>query len=351
MTQKWQEWNRGTVIADRYHILETLGCGQVAITYLAFDAKNDEKRVVIKTIKPDLLNHLTESEIQDLKDKFWKEAVNISKCQHDHIVRFLDARKDRDTDLVYIIMEYIDGKSLASYQKIWSQKEALKYIHQIGDALRYIHEKDIIHCNLKPDNIILQNNRHNKAILIGFSLARTFNHPLTKVNINSADSFTPKELFSQEETGAFTDIYSLSATLYFLLTKERPPNVKDRTLSSRPGNYNKSELIEPKEIIKLSDRVNNAILKGMEIDPKKRPQSIHSLFEMLGLTDFIPRSYRNQFKLFLNQLQEIDPIIGILSFILGILGIILTILTMNLSDNSSLPPVSDPPKNEQHQKN
>lgn len=342
--KKWQEWNKGILICDKYRILEILGRGNISITYLASD-ENAQKRVVIKTLKPYLLNNLTESEINDLKDKFWKEAVNLSKCQHDYIVNFLDALNDPETGLVYIIMEYIDGKNLGSYKKIWSQKEALKYIRQIGEALRYIHDQGIIHCNLKPDNIILQNSNPHKAVLIGFSLAQTFNHPLTRINSDSAGSFTPIELFSKEKLGDFTDIYSLSATLYFVLTKEKPPSVKNRTLASRIDNQSKTDLIEPEKIVKLNYRVNHAIIKGMEIDPKKRPQSVQEWFELLGLKSGNRWYYWWKMLLIL---KKIDPIIGIVSIIVGILGIIIAI--SEFSNNPSVPPVPNYGENQQDQK-
>ncbi|MGK7918674.1 MAG: serine/threonine protein kinase [Trichodesmium sp.] len=346
MMKQWQEWDKGILIGGKYRILETLGRGNVAITYLASDEKA-QKRVVIKTLKPNLLNNLTEREISDLKDKFWKEAINLSKCQNDYIVTFLDARKDPETDLVYIIMEYIDGKSLASYTKIWSQKEALRYIRQIGEALSYIHDQGIIHCNLKPDNIILQKGNANKAVLIGFSLAKTFNHPLTQINRNNADGFTPRELFSKEQPGAFTDIYSLSATLYFLLTKEKPPSVKDRTLASRRDNQSKSDLIEPKEIVKLNYRVNQAIIKGMEIEQEKRPQSVQEWFELLGLRDYLPRPYRDKLQFLLKIIKDLGPLMTIVGILVSIVGIILRI--SQFSNNPSVLPVPITPENEQHQ--
>lgn len=324
MMKKWQEWHKRKLIVNRYHIQETLGRENVAITYLAFD-ENAKNQVVIKTINPELLNQLNESEIKKIQDKFWEQAVRLSQCKHNHIVTFLDAFKDRETSLVYIIMEYIDGQSLASYRKILSQKEALKYIQQIGDALNYLHNKNIIHCNIKPSNIILQNIYPRKAVLIGFSLARSFNHPLTQITSDSADGFTPIELFSQEYgIGAFTDIYSLSATFYFLLTKKVPPSVKQRILSSRTDNKSKSDLVEPKEIIvTLSDRVNQAIIKGMAITPTKRFYSVEEWFRGLGLRHCILKRWHDKWQLLVNRLEQINPIITIVSIIVGIITIIL----------------------------
>ncbi|MCT7995530.1 serine/threonine protein kinase [Laspinema olomoucense] len=333
----YQEWNKGQLIGGRYHICETLGCGSIAITYLAFDEKAN-KNVVLKTIKPELLNQLTVSELKDLKLKFLQEAVNLSRCHHSNIVKFLDIFHDKKTDLIYIIMEYIEGRTLESYRKIWSPKEALKYIKQIGDALTYLHHQGIIHRNVKPSNIMLQNGPLGKVVLIGFSVAQSFNHNLTNVNSNNADSFTPKELFLQEDKkGPFTDVYSLSATLYFLLTKELPPSVKARKLSLLgPDNRNRRELREPKEIVDtISESVNQAIIKGMAIEAKDRYPSIEILLESLRIRHYLPKKFTEQLNRASAKLDKMNLVITIIGIIVGIGGMIFGFLSPS---NPNCPP-------------
>lgn len=338
-----QEGEKGQLIGDRYHILKILGRGSIAITYLAFDDKAN-KNVVVKTIKPELLNQLKDWEIKDLKLKFLQEAVNLSRCNHSNIVQFLDTFHDKQTDLIYIIMEYVDGQTLESYRKIWSQKEALKYIKQIGDALTYLHQKGIIHRNVKPSNIILQNGPLGKVVLIGFSLAQLFDHNLTNLKSDSADSFIPKELFSQkDEKGPFTDVYSLSATLYFLLTKELPPSVterliylaRERIISLRDDNPNPNHLREPKEIVStISEPVNQAIMKGMAIESQDRYPSMEIWLESLGIRHYLPKKFTEQLNSALNKLEKINPVIGIIGIMVGIGGIIVGVWGVSNPDLS-----------------
>ncbi|AFY84682.1 serine/threonine protein kinase [Oscillatoria acuminata] len=333
----WQEWEKGKLIGGRYHVHSTLGCGSIAITYLALDDKANEK-VVLKTIKPELLNQLTVSELKDLKLKFLQEAVNLSRCKHSNIVKFLDIFHDKTTDLIYIIMEYIDGRTLESYRKVWSQKEALKYIKQIGDALTYLHDQGIIHRNVKPSNIMLQNGPLGKVVLIGFSVAQSFNHNLTNLKSDNADSFTPKELFWQEdEKGPFTDVYSLSATLYFLLTNELPLSAQDRNLSLfRPDNRNPRELREPKEIVDtISKSVNRAIIKGMAIEAKDRYPSIEILLESLGIRHYLPKKFTEQLNRASAKLDKMNMVITIIGIIVGIGGMIFGVLG---ASNPNCPP-------------
>lgn len=342
----WQEWEKGQLIGGRYHIVNTLGSGSIAITYLALDDKANEN-VVLKTIKPDLLNQLSVPEIKDLKLKFLQEAVNLSRCQHSNIVKFLDIFHDKTTDLIYIIMEYVDGKTLESYRKIWSQKEALKYIKQIGDALNYLHHQGIIHRNVKPSNIMLQNGPLGKVVLIGFSVAQSFNHYLTRIDSNNADNFIPKELFSQQdEKGPFTDVYSLSATLYFLLTKELPPPAPDRITSLREDNFNPNYLREPKEIVStVSESVNKAIMKGMAIKSKDRYPSMEIWLESLGIRHYLPKKWTEQLNIALNKLEKINPVIGIIGIMVGIGGIIVGV--WGVSNPNRSPYIQDIEENHQ----
>ncbi|MGL4502897.1 MAG: serine/threonine protein kinase, partial [Planktothrix sp.] len=226
-----------------------------------------------------------------------------------------------------------------SYRKVWSQKEALKYIKQIGDALTYLHHQGIIHRNVKPSNILLQNGPLGKVMLIGFSVAQSFNNNLTNLKSDSADSFTPKELFEQEdEKGPFTDVYSLSATLYFLLTKELPPSVRNRNLSLlRQNNQSTTELREPKEIVDtVSEPVNQAIMKGMAIEAKDRYPSIEILLESLGIRHYLPKKLTEQLNSASNQLDKINPVITIISILVGIGGMIFVVL--DASTNPTCPP-------------
>jgi serine/threonine protein kinase len=295
---KWEEWKAGAVIKGRYHIIEKLSSGKVANTYLAID-KNTTKKVVIKTPNTELLNKLNQDEINNLQRNIYQEAVELLKCKHENIVSFIDVFEDKDTNLVCIIMEYVGKESLADFKKSLSQKKALKYIQQIGEALIYLHQNGKVHRNVKPSNILLQEGQPGKAVLIGFRLAREFNHPLTEINTDLSDGFVPKEMSSKRgKIGKFTDVYSLAATLYFLLTGKAPASVSDRNYNK--WDNHKDSLQEPKQInSSVSDCVNQAILKGMEIEPEDRPQSVEEWFNLLGLRRCLHGFWRHKYyKLF-----------------------------------------------------
>lgn len=311
----------GQKLKGNYTIDRELGKGRFGITYLAKD-RNDQNWV-IKTLSDDLLSQLTQPEIDRLQDKFWQEAVNLARCKHPHIVKVKETFRERQ--LVCLVMEYIQGKDLAKLTtKIWSESEALPYIRQIGEALKVVHENGLVHGDIKPDNIMVRDSK-SEAVLIDFGLAKGFDNPLTTVNATTVDGFAPMELYDVDaERGAYTDVYSLAATLYFLLTKEVPPSAEKRS-------RNKAKLVPAKQInSQISDKVDEAIRQGMRLAAEERPQTMQEWLNLLGLKSAKPKlpSW--------NTLEWLAAMAAIAT----VLGLIVTLLAW-LRPNS--PPVENPP--------
>ena len=135
---------------------------------------------------------------------------------------------------------------------------------------------------MHPGNIFLRvREGQPEAVLIDFGLALDFDHILTTSRTKeTSEGFTPPELYAQhtKPTGAYSDIYSLAATLYVLLTGKTPVSALKRKADNAP-------LVEPKKHNpQISDRVNRAILTGMKLDPKQRSQSMREWLDSLGLT-------------------------------------------------------------------
>ena len=259
----------------KYTIEKELRRGRFGITYLVRNKNSD--RQIIKTLDGNSLTSVNPSDRERLETLFFQEAVKLTRCQHQHIVKFAEPFKESDSSC--LVMEYVDGLNLAERSQIQlSEQEALVYIRQIGEALTVVHENNLIHGDVQPENIILRGGKA-EAVLIDFDLALDFDHELTTRRAEeNAPGFAPPELYSKntKPTGA-SDIYSLAATLYVLLTGKIPVDALKRKLDN-------IHLQEPKEINpKISDRINQAILTGMKLNPQERSQSVQEWLDSLGL--------------------------------------------------------------------
>lgn len=258
--------------SGKYTIEQELGQGGFGITYLARD--NNGRQVTIKTLNDKVQRR---SDFAKFQQDFLNEALRLARCSHPHIVRINEVIQE---DALWgIVMEYIDGENLASRvenQGALTESEALCYIKQIGEALIVVHDNGLLHRDVKPQNIMLRS-ANSEAVLIDFGIAREFTPNMTQTHTQMiADGFAPMEQYDRRaKRGAYTDVYAISATLYSLLTGEVPSH----TLLIAAG----TPLEPPKRINpKISNRVNQAILKGMEVKAENRPQSVQ---EWLALLD------------------------------------------------------------------
>jgi serine/threonine protein kinase len=270
-------WNPNKTIS-KYTIQSVLGEGGFGITYLAIDTTNGNQ-VVIKTLNDTVQKR---PDFAQFQQDFMNEALRLAKCHHPHIVKVYEVIQEGN--LWCMVMEYAGKDDLGGliHQKgALSENDALYYTQQIGEALAYIHSLNpsMIHRDVKPANILIRNNQGKpQAILIDFGIAREFKQNLTQSQTPIlSDGFAPIEQYDKRaKRGAFTDVYALAATLYAMVTGEIPTAAPARMMFN---------LTPPKQINpNISDRLNQAILKGMELKPEDRPQSIGEWFNLLGLT-------------------------------------------------------------------
>lgn len=268
-------WTPGQGLnGDRYIIEDKLGEGGFGVTYLAQKAQNTQ-RVVIKTLKDELLS---DPDFARYRERFLEEALKLSLCTHFNIVK-IDTYFTHD-DFPCIAMEYVAGEDLCKLVErrgILSETEALNYIRQVGEAVIVVHDKGLIHRDIKPQNIMVRDNQD--AVLIDFGLARGFIPDRTQqMTYGLTYGFAPPEQYG--EIGRFaeyTDVYALAATLYYLLTSTTPPAAHLRAFN--PALESQFQ-INPN----ISHAVHRAIMEGMEMDETKRPQSVQKWLAMLPQT-------------------------------------------------------------------
>lgn len=226
----------GTILRHTYKIERVLGQGGFGITYLAIDTSLDRK-VAIKEFFPkdfcdrdETTSHVTLGTkntaefVNRLKAKFLKEARNIAKFDHPNIIRIYAAFEENNT--AYYVMEYIEGESLSAMVKRSGplpEKRALGYIEKVGEALEYVHASKINHLDIKPANIMVRMS-DDTPILIDFGLSKQYDSEGNQTSTmppGFSHGFAPMEQYNEGGVKDFTpqtDIYSLAATLYYILS-------------------------------------------------------------------------------------------------------------------------------------
>jgi serine/threonine protein kinase len=275
-------WQPGQQINNGRFIIQgkPLGSGGFGTTYKALEPSTG-KLYAIKTLNQQM--QLRE-DFAEQQVKFINEALTIKGFDHKHILKVHEVIQAGE--LFGVVMEYIDGVTLFQYIRQNGQlaeSEALLYINQIGQALEYIHAKGSLHRDIKPANILLRQNKQ-EAVLIDFGLTRSI---ATKSMTNAlTEGYAPIEQYRRKGSfGPHTDVYALAATLYYLLTADGLN--KEGEFSPVPAQnrkYDDEPLPEPKHYnSSISQRVNDAILQGMEIEPEKRTPTVLKFRENLGL--------------------------------------------------------------------
>ncbi len=268
-------WKPNQTLDDgRFIIEKVLGGGGFGVTYSAKEISTG-KLVAIKTLNP---FQQSKDDFQKRQVKFVNEAVRLAKCSHPHIVQIYGVIQEEE--LWGMVMEYIDGEDLAVYldeHGVLSEPEALRYIDQVGQALEYVHQQKLLHRDVKPSNIVLRRGTQ-EAVLINFGLAREYTLGKTGSMTNDkTHGYAPPEQYDRQgQFGEYTDVYALAATLYNLLTNQPvlPAIFRQTGIPLKPPQEFNSQ---------ISDRLNQVIIKGMELEINQRPQTVGEFRELLGL--------------------------------------------------------------------
>lgn len=262
----------------KYTINGTLGIGGFGITYRAIHT-DLKQTVVLKTLNESLRQHPESAQFQQ---QFIAEAQRLSRCQHSNIVRVIDFFEEAGQS--FVAMDYIPGKTLAQIVEAdepLPEAQALHYIRQIASAVNTVHQSGLLHRDIKPENIIRRADTHI-VMLIDFGIARDFTAGTQQTHTNLlSPGYAPIEqyLYDSKCTPA-TDVYAIAATLYYLLSGIPPiaAPLRDRIPLPDLGQFQPN----------LSPGIEQAILRGLEIDPDKRPQTIEHWLAMLQEIERIP---------------------------------------------------------------
>ena len=211
--------------------------------------------------------------VERFKAKFLKEAHRMYELKHPNIVAVMEIFEENGT--AYYVMEYAENGSLVDKLKRegrLTEDVAVKYILQIANALLYIHNQELNHLDIKPANIVLTT--ENKPMLIDFGLSKHYDlatgSQTSTTPVGISEGYAPMEQYRQGGVGTFspeTDIYSLGATLYKLITGITPPSAPDLIDN---GGFTIKSLKEQG----LSSKVASVISKSMKIRKTDRTKNV-----------------------------------------------------------------------------
>ena len=261
----------------RYEIISEIGHGAMGVVYLAHDPRID-RRVAIKTIHA--LEVLPDGEAEEVRQRFTREAQAAGRLQHPGIVTIFDVGEQGGT--YFIAMEYIEGFTLEAYarkENLLPATRTLDLIVQACDALDYAHQMHIIHRDIKPANMMLLKNGRLK--ITDFGLAKNPHTSLTQegILIGTPNYMSPEQVMGRPLDGR-TDLFSLAAVLYELLTGERPfPGETVTTIIYRILNEHPAP---PQGINRgIPPAVGQVLMKALAKEPENRYQTGAQLAEAL----------------------------------------------------------------------
>ena len=256
----------GIVLGNRYELLEKIGEGGMAEVYKA-RCNILNRFVAVKILKKEFSNNA------EIVEKFKREATAIATLSDNNIVNIFDV--GTQDDINYIVMEYVKGKTLKDIIKQvgkMNYETAISVAIQIAKALDCAHRNNIIHRDIKPQNILVTEDGIMKVTDFGIAKSST-SETITNTStiMGSAHYFSP-----EQAKGSFvdcrTDIYSLGVVLYEMVTGTLP--FEADTPVSVALKHIQEEVVPPKNLnSKVPDSLNKLILKAMEKEPIKRYQT------------------------------------------------------------------------------
>ena len=271
----------GTMLMDRYQIGRVLGEGGFGITYLAIDGTL-ERRVAIKEYFPNgnvtrdsLISHDVTIGLGNGKDdafqhgmkRFLAEARTMARMtKQPSIVGVQDFFEQNAT--AYIVMEYVQGTTLLELANQHggriAYQELFPTIEPLFDALLALHNSGLLHRDISPDNIMLED---GVVRLLDFGCARDGTDGTETMTVMLKYDYAPLEQYNRSGQGPWTDVYALSATMYRCLCGQPPTRALDR--------INGAKLLSPSQLgVHLPESVERGLLRGLALKAADRPQSM-----------------------------------------------------------------------------
>ena len=267
----------GEVLGNRYELMEKIGEGGMAIVYKARDNKLS-RLVAVKILKKEFANN------KDISDKFKKEATAVANFSDANIVNVLDVGHEEEGNMDYFVMEYVSGKTLKELiveNGKLNYTVAISIAIQIAKALECAHKNNIIHRDVKPQNILVTESGVVKVTDFGIAKSSTSATITNTTTIMGSAHYLSPEQAKGTFIDLRSDIYSLGIVLYEMVTGvlpfdgESPVTIALKHIQSEP--------IEPKKYnSSIPDSLNNLIMKSISKETINRYQNCRELINDLN---------------------------------------------------------------------
>jgi tRNA A-37 threonylcarbamoyl transferase component Bud32 len=261
----------------RYEILDELGRGAMGHVYRARDPEID-RVVALKTFALGGIDAELEAEF---RQRFFREAKAAGKLLHPGIVTIFDVGEDPETKTPFIVMEYIEGRSLEAMgrQRRLPPEEALGLVKQIAEALDYAHTQGIVHRDIKPANIIVTPKGQAKIADFGVAKLETGHLTQTGMVMGTPIYMSPEQMVADPVDGR-SDLFSLVSVLYWLLTREHP--FAGKTMATLSFKIVYSEPLPPSSVNPaLGEQYDSVVHRGLAKERERRYQTGRELADDL----------------------------------------------------------------------
>lgn len=287
---------RGTVLRNRYRIVQAIGQGGMGAVYLAEDTRLEGRKCAVKAVRLDA--NVGRELVSELQHQFSREASVLARLDHPNLPKVSDYFTENDLD--YLVMDYVSGKNLKEIVddarrngRFLTEVEVLTWARQLCDALEYMHSQDqpVLHRDIKPSNIKLAPSGLIKLVDFGLVklMAKDDSRTITVLQGRGTAAYTPLEQYGEDDThtDVRSDIYSLGATLYHLLTNQPPAEAKQRFL--KPESLAPIRSLNPA----ISEPIEQAVLAAVAMHPDDRPATVAEFRDML-LNGIVPDGWQQR---------------------------------------------------------
>ncbi|MBN1995545.1 MAG: serine/threonine protein kinase [Anaerolineae bacterium] len=271
--------NSGTILWSRYRILDLVGQGGMGAIYQAEDLRLEGRLCAIKEVYLD--PNASKEHQEQIQAAFHREASVLARLDHPNLPKVSDFFFFNGRE--YLVMDFVPGQDLREIienarhrQAFIPEKQALLWTEQLINALEHLHQQDppVLHRDIKPSNIKVTPNGTIK--LVDFGLVKLLlpddNRTVTVLQGRVTIQYAPLEQIGGDtgHTDGRSDVYSLGATLYHLLTNQPPPDAKTRYIQAKKQPPLSIRTINPD----VSLQTEHAVLHAMGLHPEERPANI-----------------------------------------------------------------------------